>query len=69
MYDFVQMLKNLLISEEYNCSKSEAEKLIKTQSNIVSAGMMSYNLNATAMALTSEGVHGSSIGGGGELPK
>ena len=50
-YDFCGMLKKLLISEEYNYSNDEADRLIKTHSNVIIQGIMSNNLNATAMAL------------------
>lgn len=50
-FDFVGMLKKLLISEEYNYSEDDAERLIKSHSNVIMQGIMSNNLNATAMAL------------------
>ena len=50
-FDFVELLKKLLTSEEYNYSKDEADRLIKTYTNVITQGIMSSNLNATAMAL------------------
>lgn len=51
MPDFVDLLKKLLISEEYNKSEEEADRLIKSYPNVITQGVMAWNLNATAMAL------------------
>ena len=49
--DFKILLKNLLMSGEYNKTEEEADRLIKSHTNIVVNGIMAWNLNATAMAL------------------
>ena len=48
--NFVDMLKKLLVSE-YNYTKEDSEKLIKAHSHVVVKGIMTGNLNATAIAL------------------
>ena len=49
--EFVFILKKLLMSEEYNYTQEEAGKLIDNNSDLVMQGIMSGNINATAMAL------------------
>ena len=50
MNDFVELLKKLLVAEN-NKTEEEAERIVKKYPNIVTQGIMSNRLRATAMAL------------------
>lgn len=50
MEDFVALLKKLLVAEFF-CTEEEAEALVKENLSIVTQGIMSGKLRATAMAL------------------
>lgn len=54
MEDFVEKLKDLLVCEENGYTKEEAERLIKTHTNVIVNGIMGNNLRATVMALQME---------------
>jgi hypothetical protein len=50
MNDFIKLLKKLLVAEN-NKTEEEAERIVKKHPNIVTQGIMSNRLRATAMAL------------------